>query len=85
MAQVITEYVAISDAAHFDDLAQTETPDVVAILKAYEHNIQCQLPEGVTFKARLDRCGHANREAYRELEAHGVDVYARQSAYEAAL
>jgi hypothetical protein len=56
--------------------------EIDEVLEAYADNIRALLPEGVTFDVRR---GGRDFEAYRELEAHGIDQYTREDAWERAL
>lgn len=56
--------------------------EIDEVLESYAENIRALLPDGVTFEVRR---GARDFEAYRELEAHGVDQAMREDAWERAL
>lgn len=56
--------------------------EIDELLEGYADNIRALLPEGVTFDVRR---GGSDKAAYLELEAHGIDQYTREDAWERAL
>lgn len=55
------------------------------LLAEYSRLVQLMLPDGVTHECRRGSDSGAHQEACRELEAHGVDQYMREDAWERAL